>query len=137
MTVTDTPAIEDRLAALETALGLRAPMTDEQVEQFKATFDHCMGDGAFGHHQLRPLPPGPVITLTPDHVRQILRECVTVVKPGETLVIRANSEWTPHQVERLQEFLDGMAEWRDLGVKLLVLPGEEFAVVTQVSTGLD
>jgi hypothetical protein len=36
--------------------------------------------------------------LTPDQVRQLLRECVTVVKPGETLIVRVPVTWSPEQV---------------------------------------
>jgi hypothetical protein len=73
---------------------------------------------------LRKEPP----PLTPDQARALLRECVTVVKPGETLIVRANENWTPRQVREIQDFADTVSEYRELGVKILFLPGEEFAV---------
>lgn len=57
-----------------------------------------------------------------------IRECVTVVKPGETLVIRAQHEWTANQVRELQDALDWYTGSRDLGFKVLVVPGAGFAV---------
>lgn len=126
MTVTDARTVEDRLAAIEAVLFPQ--LTNEQVEEFKAEFGRRVSAGEFEHPRFERVPPGP--PLTRGQVTQLLRECVTVVKPGETLAIRANGEWAPRQVEQFQQFLDDLAEWRDLGVKLLVLPGEEFAVVT-------
>ena len=43
--------------------------------------------------------------LTPDALRQILRECVTVVRPGETLIIRT-ADWTPEQADLYQTMLN-------------------------------
>lgn len=128
MTEADTRTVEERLAALETALGMRASMTGEQVERFKATFDRCMGDGAFERRQVRLLPPGPVITLTPEHVAQLLSECVTAVKPGETLVVRVPDWWTPNQVDEYQRcWLHPLAA--DCGIKAMAVCGEELGVV--------
>lgn len=73
--------------------------------------------------------------LTPETTAALLRECIAVVKSGETLVIRAPDWWNPQNIDEYQRFLDGVTEWRDLGVKLLVLPGEEFAVIAQEPPG--
>lgn len=66
--------------------------------------------------------------LTEDEIRSLLRECVTVVKPGETLIIRGNRNWTPLQLREVQEWLDREPEWRGLAFKILVVPGEELGV---------
>ena len=50
---------------------------------------------------------------------------------GETLIVRADQNWTPNQVRDVQEYADTVSGYRDLGVKILFLPGEEFAVATQ------
>jgi hypothetical protein len=71
--------------------------------------------------------------LTPEIAAAFIRECVTIVKPGETLAMRAPTGWAPEQVEQCQQYFDAMTEWRDLSIKLLFLPGEEFAVITQAA----
>ncbi|HZR50103.1 MAG TPA: hypothetical protein VFB06_11345 [Streptosporangiaceae bacterium] len=133
MTVTDERTVEERLAALETMLGLRVPAwTDEQAAEFKAEFDRRMGDGKFEHHEVRLLPPGPAIEplLTPETARALLRECVTVVKPGETLVIRCPDWWGPQQVYEYQRYLNEMTE----GFRALAVVGEELAVAASQVT---
>ena len=92
------PGLEERVAALEA--------------------------GGFGQHRVRVLPPGPV--LTREVVEAALRECVTVVKPGETLVIRCR-DWTPKQAEQCEEYLN--APWRETPFRVLVVIGDELAVV--------
>jgi hypothetical protein len=69
-------------------------------------------------------------TLSKDEVRRLLRECVTVVKPGETLVIRVGSGWTPDQMREMQDSLNwgwdsGTPYWP---FRVLVVPGEELGV---------
>lgn len=119
-------ALCQRVAALETALALPAVQapeqwTDGQVEEFKA-----------GWHRLasipgaRWLPPGPV--LTREVVEAAVRECVTVVKPGETLVIRCR-DWTPDQAEQCTEYFRYMAEAGEIPFRPLVVIGDELAVV--------
>jgi hypothetical protein len=71
-----------------------------------------------------PEPP-----LTPEQARCLLRECVTVVQPGEVLVIRADS-YTPAQ---RQEICDSVAWWLEANapsIKILVVPGDELGVIT-------
>jgi hypothetical protein len=68
------------------------------------------------------------MSLTEDEVRSLLRECVTVVKPGETLVIRGDPDWTPNQMREVQDWLDHEVKWRPLDFKILVVPGEELGV---------
>lgn len=67
--------------------------------------------------------------LSPDEARALLRECVTVVAPGETLVIRAADTWTPRQVHDVQGRLREVIADRGLTFEVLLVPGEEFAVV--------
>jgi hypothetical protein len=66
---------------------------------------------------------------TREQVRQLLSECVTVVKPGETLVVRADQDWTPNQVREVQDWLDCWHFDGNLPFRVIVLPGEEFAVM--------
>ena len=54
-----------------------------------------------------------------------IRECVTVVRPGETLVIRAPDGWYMKQIDELGSAL---RDW-DLPFRAIVVPGAEFAVV--------
>jgi hypothetical protein len=68
------------------------------------------------------------VSLSEDQVRQLLRECVTVVKPGETLILRCGREWTPQQMREIQDSVDAMAEFRDLRFKVLVVPADELGV---------
>jgi hypothetical protein len=66
--------------------------------------------------------------ITPDLIRAMLRGNFTVLEPGETLLIRPDANWTPNQVRYYQEFLDDWHHSGDLPFRVLVLPGEEFAV---------
>ena len=73
--------------------------------------------------------------LTKDEVRQLLRECVTVVKPGETLVIRGDRNWTPNQLREVQDMLDRATKYYDLRFHALVVPGEELGVAEASGAG--
>lgn len=66
--------------------------------------------------------------LTPEEARALLRECVTVVAPGETLVIRVPDTWTHQQHHEAQRRISEVIAERGLGFEVLLLPGEEFAV---------
>ena len=66
--------------------------------------------------------------LTPETAEALLRECVTVVKPGETLVIRIPDTWHPQAVHDTQRRLSEVIAGRGLGFAVLLVPGEEFAV---------
>ena len=74
----------------------------------------------------RVLPPPP--PLSPDEIRQLLRECVTVVKPGEHLILRIPWSVTPTQVHELQDFATETAESLGLPFKVLILPGDGLAI---------
>lgn len=69
--------------------------------------------------------------LATDEVRQLLRECVTVVKPFEILFIRMGNDYTPAQLRELQEFADRWLLVNAIGVKALVFPGDAAEIVRQ------
>ena len=73
----------------------------------------------------RVIQPPP---LTADEIRHLLSECVTVVKPGETLILRVPWTTTPTQVRELQVVLDETTAWLELPFKALVVPGDELTV---------
>lgn len=71
-----------------------------------------------------------VPALTPEVIRALMRGHLTVVKPGETLIIRPDRDWTPNQVAEYQRVLDHWHHSGDLPFRVVALPGEEFAPVT-------
>ena len=75
------------------------------------------GDGAQVTDELRP-----------DQVRQLLRECVTVVKPGETLIVRVPVTWTPEQVGNYQQNFNDWARYLELPFGVIVVIGDELGV---------
>ena len=66
--------------------------------------------------------------LTPDEMHSLLRECVTVVKPGEILVLRCGPEYTPNHLRDIQEVANEMARFGDWPC-VMVVPGDELGVV--------
>jgi hypothetical protein len=115
-------AVEERVAALEALLLPRVPeWTAEQAAEFREKFAQ-LGAG----HEIRLLPPAPV--LTPETAKALVRECVTVVSPGETLVIRVPESWAPQQVEYYQEYADAATESGRIPFRVLVVIGEELGV---------
>ena len=73
------------------------------------------------------------MSLSEDEVRHLLRECVTVVRPGEVLILRVGPPgvFTPNQ---LREYQDSVTWWLDHnapGVKALVVIGEDGQIVRQ------
>ena len=128
------PDLEERVAALEARLapgpllkpfGL-PPLTEEREAELRREFDETMPKAAGKPFRYRILPSPP--PLTPDQVRQLLRECVTVVKPGEHLILRVPWGTTPTQVRELQADLVKLTIWMDVPFKVLVLPGDELGV---------
>jgi hypothetical protein len=124
------PSLEERVAALEERLAYpmmlaTAPeLGDEQAAKLEADFREAMGAAAFGQHRIRVLPPAPV--LTPETAEALLRECVTVVKPGEVLAVRLPMDFQPADMGRAREY--GRQVERETGVKVAFIPGEEFGV---------
>lgn len=119
------PGLEERVAALE-ALALAQPVTAEMTEEQAREFEK-----SFAQIVTQPWQPQILSQRQPlseDEVRQLLRECVTVVKPGETLVIRGDRNWSPNQMREVQEMLEHMIQYLDLHFKALVVPGEELGV---------
>ena len=66
------------------------------------------------------------IAATPEDLRAFAREFAVVVRPGETLVIRMGSDYTPNQLRELHEALNHPT--MELPFRVLVVPGEDFAV---------
>jgi hypothetical protein len=121
--------LEERVAALEELLA--SPLhavtpeswTGDQVADFEDRLrDLYPGDEA-RRRQIRVLPSAPV--LTPETARALLRECVTIVKPGEMLVVRAPDWWTPGQAGMYQEYVGAMA---GDAFRVVVVMGGELAV---------
>jgi len=101
-----------------------ARLTQPQLEEWRDRFQEQMASQ--DRHRLMVLPP--VSSLTPDEMRDLLRECVTVVAPGETLIVRISPDCTPAQVQEYQQRATEIAEHQGLGFKILVLPAEDLAV---------
>lgn len=68
-------------------------------------------------------------TPTPDEVRSLLRECVTVVRPGEILVIRVPYDTPWEDARSYQKVLDAAREaW---GFRAVVVTAEELGVIPE------
>ena len=66
-------------------------------------------------------------TPSPDEVRALLRECVTVVRPGELLVIRVPYGTPADEARAYQRVLESAREaW---GISAVVVVAEEFGVI--------
>ena len=100
------------------------PMSDADAAEFRERFGEAMKDGRY---QTTVLPPR---FLTEDQVRQLLAECVTVVKPGETLVLRMGREWTPPQLREVADMVDAVIKYRELPFRALVVPADALGVAT-------
>jgi hypothetical protein len=71
----------------------------------------------------------PAAGLTPEAARALLRECITVVQPGETLVVRVPGDWTPRMMVEYQDYADAATESGYIPFKVLVVIGEQVAIV--------
>jgi hypothetical protein len=109
--------LAERLSA-DTGILPSAPMTEEQVTEFRERFAAAMEQP--GAHELRFLSHDP---FTPDEIRALLRECVTVVRPGETLIIRT-TDLAPNQMRDYQESLELWFAHNAPEIKVLVIYGE-------------
>ena len=121
----DTPSLEERVAALEMAADIADFPSSWQslTEAEQAGFIAAIAESRQrARHRILNAP------LAPDEVRQLVRECVTVVKPGETLVIRGR-DWTPGQVREVQDWMDGDYESGRIDFRVLAVIGDELAVV--------
>ena len=134
------PDLEERVAALEEAV-LRLPrfllppvpeLTPEQVAELRGDIEAALEAGPYEHRILPSAPP-----LTPGQVRSLLRECVTVVKPGETLVLRCPESWTPQQAGEMAAHARRWLEENAPDVRILVVPHLEMAVMEADPGGAD
>ena len=67
-------------------------------------------------------------TLTPAAVRTLLRECVTVVRPGETLIIRLPADADSRKVHQLGQYVHARAEAMGAAFHTLVVPAESLGI---------
>ena len=125
--------LERRVAELEAAVErLSHPLTiaeapvlsDEEAARFREEFEAAAKQ--FPQHEMRILPSS-LTVLDPEMVRQLLRESVTVVKPGEVLFFTCPEGFTPNQVREIQRFIDYWLETNAPDVKVLVLPHGKMA----------
>lgn len=113
-------AVEERVAAIEALLLPRVPeWTAEQAAEFREKFAQ-LGAG----HEIRLLPPAPV--LTPETAKALVRECVTIVRPGEVLAVRLPLSFTSGDLDYAREYARTVE--REAGVKVAFIPGEELGV---------
>jgi hypothetical protein len=73
------------------------------------------------------------VSLSEDEVRHLLRECVTVVRPGEVLILRVGPPGvlTPNQLREYQESLNWWLVENAPGIKALAVIGENGQIVRQ------
>jgi hypothetical protein len=125
----DYAAIKERVAALEECilfpLRMYVPKWEPLTEAQEAEFKESIAKVAKEMPLRVTLEPRP---LSLGDIHCILRECVTVVKPGETLVIR-DRNWTPSQMREIQQWMDADRESGRISFKVLVVPGDELGVV--------
>lgn len=106
-----------------------AVMTDEEATEFRERFAAAM-DARWKPHLLPQRKP-----LTQDEVYQLLRECVTVVKPGEALVVRM-AGLTPMQHQEYQRAATDWHEHGNLPFQVFIFAGDELGVVQAEATHL-
>ena len=123
------PDLEERVAALEARFApvritysSLPPLTEAEEAEIREAAAEAL---KLGPPAPRPAPEPPVLTTA--EIRYLLRECVTVVKPGETLVIR-DRNWNPEQVREIQQWMDAAYESGRISFKVLAVIGEELAV---------
>jgi len=116
-------ALEARLAPVHLTFSSLPPLTEAEEAELRESAAEAL---KLGPPLPRPAPEPPA--LSPAQVRYLLRQCVTVVKPGETLVIRGR-DWTPWQAREIQQVMDAMREDGTIGFKVLAVFGDELAVI--------
>jgi hypothetical protein len=114
-------ALEARLAPVHPTFSSLPPLTDAQEAELRESLAEAMKLGPLPY---RVTPP----PLSPDEIRQLLRECVTVVKPGETLVVRVPLSWTPAMVSDYSRNVRAAIEILELPFKTVVVPGDGLAI---------
>ena len=123
------PSLEERVTALEECIRfpLRAyvPSWTPLTEAGEAQVRESAAEAAKLPQRISvPMEPRP---LSLGDIHCILRECVTVVKPGETLVVRGTN-WTPAQTREIQQAMDEMHELGIVPFKALAVFGDELGV---------
>lgn len=108
--------------ASEMGVSFAEPMSDEDAAEFRRRLAVAMKGPPTILPQRKPL--------SEDEVRQLLRECVTVIKPGETLVLRLGPDYTPRDVREISEAVRAWAG-QDGWPRVMVLPGDELGVVKE------
>jgi hypothetical protein len=68
--------------------------------------------------------------LSPAAVEALLRECVTVVRPGETLIVRVPWGVGAEQVYKVGQYVHSSAEAMGAQFHTLVVPAESLGVGT-------
>lgn len=103
------------------------PMTPEQHEEFSRQWSEALKEAERNpqRYMHRPLPRQ---SLTADEIRQLLRECVTVVRDNETLVIRVSMSLTQGQVDEYQRTANDYYREGFIPFRVVVVQGEELAV---------
>ena len=101
-------------------------LTPGQEAGLREDLEAALKEAPSGYRAI-PWPP----PLTPDEIRQLLSECVTVVRPGETLAVRVPWETRPVQVAEYQRYVEEAIETRAIPFRVLILAGEELSVVQQ------
>ena len=76
------------------------------------------------------MPTGQVVA--PGELRALARRYITIMEPGEVLIVRVPASWPPRTVRELNEALTAVCSDpnRDLCIKVLVVPGDGMAVAT-------
>ena len=116
-------ALERRFAPLQITYYSLPPLTEAQEAELRESVAEAL--------ELGPLPPRPAPEpppLSPAQVRYLIRQCVTTVGPGETLVIRGR-DWTPSQVREIQQWMDADHESGRIDFRVLAVIGDELGVV--------
>jgi hypothetical protein len=72
--------------------------------------------------------PGAETALPPETARALLAECVTVVRPGETLVIRVPPGWSFEQADAYQDLADSCTAAGRIPFRVLIAAGDGLAV---------
>ena len=116
-------ALEARLAPLHLTYSTWEPLTEAQETELRESITEALEPGPPAHRILPEPPP-----LAPAQVRYLLRQCVTVVKPGETLVVRVPWTTTPSQLYEYQRVMDSH-EGGEIPFKVLVVAGDELGTV--------
>jgi hypothetical protein len=102
-------------------------MTDEEAAEFRERFDAAMEE-----QKAHPLVTVFREPLSPEEIRALLRECVTVVKFSETLIIRVPSgSLNPQQHCELSDVV--RYQGRENGFRAMLVMGDELAVAETAS----